>query len=90
MFVKAAPGASQADILARLRTLAHGQPTVKVLTGAQYKHQLEADAHKQSLAVYVLLAVIGVFCAMALINATTMATAERAREFALLRLIGAS
>ena len=90
VFVKAAPGASQADILARLRTLAHGQPTVKVLTGAQYKHQLEADAHKQSLAVYVLLAVIGVFCAMALINATTMATAERAREFALLRLIGAS
>jgi putative ABC transport system permease protein len=38
----------------------------------------------------VLLAVIGVFCAMALINAMTMATAERAREFALLRLVGAS
>ncbi len=34
----------------------------------------------------MLLAVIGVFCAMALIDATTMATAERVREFALLRL----
>ena len=90
VFVKAAPGANPADILARLRTLAHTQPTVKVLTRSQYQQQLEADAHKQSLAVYVLLAVIGVFCAMALVNAMTMATAERAREFALLRLVGAS
>ena len=38
----------------------------------------------------MLLAVIGIFCAMALVNAMTMATAERAREFALLRLVGAS
>jgi len=90
VFVKATPSANQADILARLRTLAHTQPTLKVLTRSQYQQQLAADAHKQSLAVYVLLAVIGVFCAMALINAMTMATAERAREFALLRLVGAS
>ncbi len=90
VFVKSAPGASQADILARLRTLKHAQPTVEVLTRSQYQHELEAEADRQSLAVYVLLAVIGVFCALALINAMTMATAERAREFALLRLIGAS
>ncbi len=65
-------------------------PTAKVLTRSGYQQQLEAAADKQSLAVYVLLAVIGIFCAMALVNAMTMATAERAREFALLRLIGAS
>ena len=90
VFVKSASGANRSDVLARLRTLEQTQPTVQVLTRSQYQHQLEADAHKQSLAVYVLLAVIGVFCAMALVNAMTMATAERAREFALLRLIGAS
>ena len=65
-------------------------PTAEVLTRSGYQQQLEAAADKQSLAVYVLLAVIGIFCAMALVNAMTMATAERAREFALLRLIGAS
>ena len=90
VFVKAAPGANGANILARLRTFAHAQPTVNVLTRSQYQRELETAAHKQSLAVYVLLAVIGIFCAMALINAMTMATAERAREFALLRLVGAS
>jgi putative ABC transport system permease protein len=90
VFVKSTPGLSQASVLTWLRTLEQAQPTVKVLTRSQYQHQLEAAADKQSLAVYVLLAVIGVFCAIALVNAMTMATAERAREFALLRLIGAS
>ena len=90
VFVTATPGTTQAQLLSRLRGLSRSQPTVQVLTRPQYQHELEADAHTQSLEVYVLLAVIGVFCAMALINAMTMATAERAREFALLRLVGAS
>jgi putative ABC transport system permease protein len=83
VFVRAA-GAGGLDAFAR----AH--PTVDVLTRAEYRHELQVDAAAQSLGVYVLLAVIGLFCAMALVNAITMATAERAREFALLRLVGAS
>ena len=90
VFISATPGTAEAGLLTRLRALARSQPTVQVLTRPQYQQQLEADAHKQSLEVYVLLVVIGVFCAMALINAMTMATAERGREFALLRLVGAS
>ena len=87
VFVKGAPGANPAELLVPVSTqLARAHPTVEVLTRSQYQQQLEAAADKQSLAVYVLLAVIGIFCAMALVNAMTMATAERAREFALLRL----
>lgn len=90
VFVKSTPDADPAAVLARLRELSRTQPTLAVLTRAQYQDELEAAADEQSLAVYVLLAVIGVFCAMALVNAMTMATAERSREFALLRLVGAS
>ena len=90
VFVSSTRGTSQDKLLARLRTLAHAEPTVTVLTRLQYQHELEDDAHEQSLEVYVLLVVIALFCAMALVNAMTMATAERAREFALLRLVGAS
>jgi putative ABC transport system permease protein len=75
---------------AGLEALAKAEPSARVLTRAQYREELEADAAEQSLAVYVLLGVLGVFCAMALVNAITMSTAERAREFALLRLVGAS
>ncbi len=65
-------------------------PTLDVLDRSRYEQELEAGAHAQSLAVYALLAVVAVFCAMALVNAMAMATIERAREFALLRLVGAS
>ena len=37
----------------------------------------------------MLLGLIVVFCALAAVNAVMMSTAERAREFALLRLVGA-
>ena len=50
---------------------ARAYPSVKVLTRSRYQQQLEAAADKQSLDVYVLLAVIGIFCAMALVNAMT-------------------
>jgi putative ABC transport system permease protein len=74
----------------RLDTLRATYPTLEVLTRAEYRHGLAEAARKQSLAAYVLLAVIGVFCALALVNALAMATAERSREFALLRLVGAT
>jgi putative ABC transport system permease protein len=57
---------------------------------SDYEAEIDAAAEKQSLAVYVMLGLIVLFCARALVNALTMAIAERAREFAQLRLIGAS
>lgn len=90
VFVKSTRAADRGKLFARLKELARAHPTVEVLTRSRYQHDLEAAAEKQSLAVYVLLGVIGIFCAMALVNAMAMATAERSREFALLRLVGAS
>ena len=83
IFVRAADPAG-------LRALVHAYPTVQVLTRDGYRAELEAAADTEALAIYVLLAVIGIFCALALVNATVMATSERSREFALLRLVGAS
>jgi putative ABC transport system permease protein len=62
---------------------------VRVLTRSGLEHEFQAAARHQSLGVYVLLAVIAIFCALALVNAQAMATAERGREFGLLRLVGA-
>jgi putative ABC transport system permease protein len=90
VFVTASPGTAERALVARLERLTRAYPGVDVLTRAQYQHGLETAAETQSLGVYVLLGVIGLFCGLALVNALTMATAERAREFAMLRLIGAS
>jgi putative ABC transport system permease protein len=73
-----------------LERLVDGQPAAKLLTRDEYREDLHAVTAQDSLAIYVLLGVIGIFCALALVNAITMATADRAREFALLRLVGAS
>ena len=89
VFVRSAPvrtgePSPPASSGSRERTLRSRSPPAP-----QYESQLEDAARRQSLAVYVLLGLIVVFCALALVNAIAMSTAERAREFALLRLIGA-
>lgn len=90
VFVKAAPGTDPDALFGRLSAIERANPTVHVLTRSGLEHELQAAARHQSLGVYVLLAVIAAFCALALVNALAMATAERGREFALLRLVGAS
>ena len=82
-------GLTGETLAAGLERLARANPAIEVATRTQYEQRLEDAARRQSLAVYVLLGLIVVFCALALVNAVTMSTAERAREFALLRLVGA-
>jgi putative ABC transport system permease protein len=65
-------------------------PGVEALTRSQYLGELEAKAREQSLVVYVLLGIVVLFSAIAVVNALTMAIAERGRELALLRLVGAT
>ena len=89
VFIKKDPGADPRVLVAGLAELARGNPAIKITTRSQYENGLEAAAQQQSLAVYVLLGLIVAFCALAVVNAVTMSTGERAREFALLRLIGA-
>ena len=63
---------------------------MSVRTRSGYLSELEDSTAQQSLAIYVLLGVVVAFCALAAVNALMMATAERGREFALLRLTGAT
>ena len=90
VFVKAAPGADP-DALSDACAPSSGRTRPCTSSRARASStSFEAAARHQSLGVYVLLAVIAAFCALALVNALAMATAERGREFALLRLVGAS
>ncbi len=89
IFVAGRPGADRRALADGLERLRRDNPDLAVTTRAHYEHALADAAHKQSLAVYALLGLIVVFCALAAVNAVMMSTAERAREFALLRLVGA-
>jgi len=90
VFLAGDPGVSRSAMTAHLRRFVSAHPTVEPATRGQYEHGLADSAAQRSLAVYVLLGVIAAFCALALVNSVVMATAERARELAMLRLIGAS
>ncbi len=90
VFVAGKPGVGASELERQLRTLRKADPTITVVSRSDYETTIDRAAEKQSLAVYVLLGLIVVFCALALVNALTMAIGERAREFAMLRLIGAT
>jgi putative ABC transport system permease protein len=90
VFVTGDHGVSSAALARALRSLEAADPAVHVVGRSAYEAGIDAAAEKQSLAVYMLLCLIVLFCALALVNALTMAIGERAREFALLRLIGAT
>jgi putative ABC transport system permease protein len=89
VFVTSDDATDRSTLVAGLEGLKLTNPTLEVTTRAQYQSRLEDAAQQQSFAVYLLLGLIVAFCALAVVNAVTMSTAERAREFALLRLVGA-
>ena len=60
-----------------------------MLARSRYVGAVDAAAETDALSVYVLLALVVAFCALALVNAIAMSTSGRSRELALLRLIGA-
>ena len=82
VFVTGKPGVGASELERQLRTLRAADPTIAVVSRSDYETAIDRAAEKQSLAVYVLLGLIVVFCALALVNALTMAIGERAREFA--------
>jgi putative ABC transport system permease protein len=80
----AAPAAST-DALA---TAVHGYPGVRVLDRAEADAGLAAREQANAEVNYVAMGLIIAFTAIAAVNALAMATADRTREFALLRLVG--
>lgn len=82
VFVTAAPGA---DKTALARALA---AEGRVLDRADYLGEVRHDADREAWANVLLLGVIGLFTAIGVVNTMVMATGQRGREFAVLRLSG--
>jgi putative ABC transport system permease protein len=75
---------------ARLKELASSTPGVQVLDRAALRTAEAEEAETNAWVNYLVLGVLMAFCAVAVVNTLAMATAERSRELALLRLVGAT
>ncbi|QLH24731.1 FtsX-like permease family protein [Streptomyces sp. Rer75] len=70
--------------------LVRDHPTAKVTDVGQYASATRTALAQNTTGTYLVLSVLVMFTAVSVVNGLLMGTAERAREFALLRLLGAS
>ncbi|MFH9264695.1 FtsX-like permease family protein [Streptomyces sp. NPDC017546] len=90
VLVRTAAGADRSGVEQRLKALAAQYPGVRVDGGTgRTSPGADGDAGAAGVFVLLLLLMINVFTAIAVVNTLGMATANRRREFALLRLAGA-
>lgn len=73
-----------------LRRLSSVYPTITVTNRSSYRAQQAEDEKVNAWINYVVLGVIVAYAAIAMANTMVMTIAERRREFALMRLIGAT
>ncbi|MET8542563.1 FtsX-like permease family protein [Kitasatospora sp. NPDC004799] len=88
VLVRTAPGADPRQVGRELRGLVPAYPMARVSERADYD---AARRHQQESATavgWLLLGMISLFTAIAVVNTLVMATGERLREFALLRVVG--
>ncbi|MDG6110268.1 FtsX-like permease family protein [Dactylosporangium aurantiacum] len=90
VLVAAAPGADVGVVGAALRSAVAGLPTVRVSDRAAFVGAQREAAAGESAVGLILNAVLLGYLAIAVVNTLVMATAARFREFALLRLVGAT
>jgi len=90
MLVRYADGADAATLDGRLATLAGRTPGLRVVDRATMRAADAAQARVEGWVNYLLVGVLVAFIAVAAANSLVMATGERARELALLRLVGAT
>ncbi len=88
VLVTAAPGA-EAELEATLQQLAAAHLGLTVLDRAEFTAASQGRSEQQGLATMILLIAVFGYIAIGVANTLVMATAERRREFALLRLVGA-
>jgi putative ABC transport system permease protein len=77
------------SVAGRLRALMHGVPTIAVLSRRQYLDPVCAN-HTSAWIVWLLIALIGAFAGLAVLDTSVMATADRRHQLALVRVIGAT
>ncbi|MFJ4591358.1 MULTISPECIES: ABC transporter permease [unclassified Kitasatospora] len=88
VLVRSAPDADPQQVGRELQSLTAAYPMARTSDRAAYD---DARRHRQESATAVgrlLLGMISLFTAIAVVNTLMMATTERLREFALLRLVG--
>jgi putative ABC transport system permease protein len=90
ILVRTAPGASVPAAGAALRAALARYPGVMVSGRAAFTAAQAGELASQSGATFVLDAVLLGYIMVAVVNSLIMATAARAREFALLRLVGST
>jgi putative ABC transport system permease protein len=90
VLVRYADRADAAALDARLATLARHTPGLSVADRAAMRAADDEQARANSWVNYLLIGVLLAFIAVAAANSLVMATGERARELAMLRLVGAS
>jgi putative ABC transport system permease protein len=90
VLVRAAPGADVKAVGTALRTALARYPTVEVADRASFAAAEDQDQENDSTVNLLLNALLLGYIAIAVVNTLVMATAARSREFALLRLVGAS
>ncbi len=82
----AGPPAIRVGLTALTRTI----PTLRLLTRRQYLGALRTADQASAWIVWLLIAVIGAFAGLAVVNTSAMALADRRPELNLIRLIGAT
>jgi putative ABC transport system permease protein len=90
VLVRYADRADTAALDARLATLARHTPGLSVADRAAMQAADDQQARANSWVNYLLIGVLLAFVVIAAANSLVMATGERARELAMLRLVGAS
>jgi putative ABC transport system permease protein len=82
ILVRAAPGADQRRLRARLARLSRKYPGLRVADRTQATAEYTSDQQISAWANYLLVAVIVGYTVISLVNALVIATAARRREFA--------
>jgi putative ABC transport system permease protein len=90
MLVSYADGADAAALDAELAALAEHTPGLNVVERATMQAADAEQARVNSWVNYLMVGVLLAFIAVAAVNSLVMATGERSRELALLRLVGAT
>jgi putative ABC transport system permease protein len=75
---------------ADLERFAARRPGMEVLSASELRSREDEDRKLNAYANYLLVGMLIVFTAIAVVNTLVMSTADRVREFALLRLSGAT
>ena len=90
VLVEGAAGADPTAVGAAVEEALRPYPTATVVDRASFAAQQNGDLAGQSLVTVFLNVVLLGYVAIAVVNTLVVATAARSREFALLRLVGAS